>query len=176
LISGASFPSLDRVGTRGAGPVPSGAGQKEHDALIHENLRSVINRGVQLYNSGQIDACYRLFEGSLRTIRPFVAHKEGLVKEIDKVLDDVELNPVIWQRAFALRAVLDKIRKETRPAPKGKPKDDGKLPEKKEPKKVEDDKENDTLKQPREVPGEEKPSPEDDGVLKMPRLLEKGKG
>ncbi len=158
-------------------PPPPAIDHKALEPVLYDNLKAVINRGVQLYNGGQIDACYRLFEGSLRTVRPLLAHKPALVKEIDKTLETVESNPIIWQRAFALRAVLDKVRKETKPGgppPAEKKKDD--TPMKKDvPPPDPDPKKGDTLKMPRELP--EEPSPvRADGELRMPRELEKGKG
>src|SRR5438067_376673 len=42
------------------------------DGVIFTNLRDVINRGVDLYNAGDAAACYRLYEGSLLTVRPFL--------------------------------------------------------------------------------------------------------
>ncbi|NBO91127.1 MAG: hypothetical protein EBV06_02235 [Planctomycetia bacterium] len=85
--------------------------------ILYINLKEVINKGVDLYNGGDIAGCYRLFEGTLRTIRPLLTHRAGLVKEIEEKLDVAEKEPVTWRKAFALRAALDKIRTELKPKP-----------------------------------------------------------
>jgi hypothetical protein len=88
---------------------------KSIDTTLYHTLRDVINRGVKLYNGGEVGACYRLFEGSLRTIKPLLDHKPDLQKMITTSLEGAEQDPVMWRRAFTLRNALDKVRKELDP-------------------------------------------------------------
>jgi hypothetical protein len=93
-------------------------GPRESDAVLYSALRGVINRGVDLYNAGDSTACYRLFEGSLMTIRPQLEHHPALQKVIAQSLAAAERDPVAWRRAFTLRNALDKVRTELNPRKK----------------------------------------------------------
>ena len=151
-----------RPRTRRRGPLVGGGPLREP--------AHVINRGVDLYQAGEINSCYRLFEGSLRTVKPLLAHRSGLAKDIESALANVEKDPVIWRRAFALRAVLDKIRKEIKPPPPVRPPPVEKPPVEKPPEKKP---EPGLLKAPRPLEEEKAPeAPDRFGLLKMPRLLE----
>jgi hypothetical protein len=89
--------------------------------------------------------CYRLYEGALLTVKPMLKHRPELQRAIDEGFVNAERDPLVWRRAFTLRAVLDRIRREARAkveekkeAEKKEPdekkgKDDKKGPEKKEP-------------------------------------------
>src|SRR4051794_36080533 len=74
------------------------------DAVNFTNLRDVINRGVDLYNAGDAAACYRLYEGSLLTVRPFLDNHPDLQKTISTQLAAAERDPLTWRRAFTLRS------------------------------------------------------------------------
>jgi hypothetical protein len=140
----------------------NGAGERRvTDAVLFTTLREVINRGVDLYNAGDMAACYRVYEGSLMTVRPLLADKPDLQKAISTALGSAERDPLTWRRAFTLRNALDKVRAELNP--KKKAKDDGTLPQprlddkkagqtKPDEKKKSDDKQDDT-------PTEELPPP-----------------
>jgi hypothetical protein len=86
------------------------AERKACDAVLYKTLRDVINRGVDLYNGGDPAACYRVYEGSLATIEPLLAHHPDLQKVIARALASAERDPVAWRRAFTLRNALDKVR------------------------------------------------------------------
>jgi hypothetical protein len=104
------------------------------DAVVYSTLRDVINRGADLYNSGDIAGCYRVFEGSLRTVKPLLAHHPELQKMIDSALVSAERDAYTWRRAFTLRSALDKIRAEIKPKKAGEKKEPEKEPPvKKEP-------------------------------------------
>src|SRR5262245_53684006 len=76
---------------------------KPADEKLSVALKEVINRGADLYNAGDPAACYRLFEGSLMTIKPTLDRHPDLQKAIEKALAGAEKEPLMWQRAFALR-------------------------------------------------------------------------
>jgi hypothetical protein len=154
-------------------PAESVADRSSVDAIVYSTLRDVINRGAELYNSGDIAGCYRLFEGSLRTVKPLLAHHPELQKTIDSALVSAERDAYTWRRAFTLRGALDKVRAEIKPKQVGEKKEpekkakepvEKKEPEKKEPEKKEPEKKETSEKDPPELlekkPAEDKDSPE----------------
>ena len=94
------------------------AERKALDALLYTTLRDVINRGVDLYNAGNTAGCYRVFEGSLLTVRPLLGHHPEAQKIISRSLTGADRDPVAWRRAFTLRDALDKVRAELSPRKK----------------------------------------------------------
>ncbi len=106
--------------------VPASAGDKEgggspdHKALdgqVFKALRDVINKGADLYNSGDQAGCYRLYEGALMSIEPLLAHKPKLQEAVKAGLARAAANPNFGRRAFDLRAVIDQVRNDTNPNP-----------------------------------------------------------
>jgi hypothetical protein len=91
------------------------AENKALDDRVFSTLREVINRGADLYNKGDHAACYRLYEGSLMTLQPFLEHRPELQKVIAAGFASAERDPLTWRRAFTLRNVIDKIRAEANP-------------------------------------------------------------
>jgi hemoglobin len=88
---------------------------KDIDQGINNVLREVINSGAKLYNKPNNDyaGCYRLFEGSLITLKPVLAHRPALQKAIDDAFAAAAREQSIPERAFILRGVLDRIREDT---------------------------------------------------------------
>jgi hemoglobin len=93
---------------------------KAVDAMLYTNLRDIINRGAYLYNGGDWAGCYRVFEGALMATRPLLQTRPHLQKAIDDGLARAEQRPLVWQRAWALREVIDQIRTEINPNPQAK--------------------------------------------------------
>jgi len=87
----------------------------KHDATsLNESLRDVINAGRKIFNEqGDYAGCYRMFQGSLMTVRPFVA--PDLQKKIDQGMANAEKMGRFDDRAFELRRVLDEIRASLKP-------------------------------------------------------------
>lgn len=97
------------------------------DKQIHDLLRPVINAGADIYNR-KVDnedvfsremnraGCYRLYQGSLLTLRPLLAAHPDLQERIDKGLADAETKSSMGARAFRLREVLDDLRDRLKPA------------------------------------------------------------
>jgi hemoglobin len=97
--------------------------QKDLDRQIYTLLKDVINKGADLYTiDGDRAGCYRLYEGSLMTLRPLLAHHPDLQKAIDASFAKAQQQQTVGNRAFALREALDKIRSELKPAQPGAPK------------------------------------------------------
>jgi hemoglobin len=80
------------------------------DESIYQNLRSVIDHGANLYNQGDWNGCYRLWEGALMTLKPLLDHRPKLQEAIDSGIASARQDPALWHRAWVLRPVLDKIR------------------------------------------------------------------
>src|SRR5262249_36934147 len=80
--------------------------------MLQATPRGVLNRGADLYNSGDISGSYRLFEGALMAVKPMLKHRPELQKAIESGVAGAERDPAMWRRAFALRGVLVKIRRE----------------------------------------------------------------
>jgi hypothetical protein len=82
----------------------------KHDGgALNDSLRDVINVGVKMFNDqGDYAGTYRLYQGSLLTVRPFVS--PDLQKRIDTGITNAEKMRSYADRAYELRAVLDQIR------------------------------------------------------------------
>ena len=108
-------------GTGGAKAEPQTADQR-----LHDSLKDVINRGADLYNAGDANGCYRLFQGALIVTRAQLGHRPDLQKAIDAGVENAGRISAIHARAFALYDVLGDIRgkltsgkpAETKPADK----------------------------------------------------------
>jgi hemoglobin len=94
--------------------------QKPLDKQIRALLPKVINAGADLFNEGDRAGCYRLYEGSLLTLRPLLEHHPDLQQAIDAAFADADKQRSVGARAFSLRAALDKIRETLKEAGDGK--------------------------------------------------------
>jgi truncated hemoglobin YjbI len=94
------------------------------DKLVYGNLKDIINTGADMYNAGDWAGCYRLYEGALMGVRPFLGHRPSLQKAIDDARVAAERDNVVYRRAFILREVIDKVRAETRTQLTKKPPED----------------------------------------------------
>lgn len=92
-------------------------------------LRDVHNRGAELYNRGDAAGCYRMYEGALVTVRPFLTHRPAVTKTLDDGLADVAKSPDgVRVQAFRLHELIETIRadlkaeaKKAEPVSKGPP-------------------------------------------------------
>lgn len=91
---------------------PAGKALDRHalDESIYQSLRGIIDHGATLYNDGDWNGCYRLWEGALMSLKPLLAHRPKLQESIDDGLDKARQDPMLWHRAWVLRPVLDQIR------------------------------------------------------------------
>jgi hypothetical protein len=95
---------------------PSGSVERKAlDEGVYKTLRDIINRGADLYNTGDRAACYRLYEGALLALKPLLDHRPDAQKAIDAGVADADRMPAVADRAFALRSVIDKIRNDIHP-------------------------------------------------------------
>jgi hemoglobin len=132
----------------------SGQEEKSDDRLlerlafgesIYQSLRGIIDHGADLYNQGDWNGCYRLWEGTLMSLKPIVGEwqikswtkmgindntvymealkglqsqlgqRPTLKNVIESALATAQQTPQTYRRAFILRVVLDQLRAETRP-------------------------------------------------------------
>jgi uncharacterized protein YkwD len=94
--------------------------QQALDLRMDKALGQAVRRGAAIYNTDKDPAgCARLFEGALLAVRPLLDHRPALQKEIDRGLGKAERQATWEDRAFALRAVIDKVRDELDPPKPG---------------------------------------------------------
>src|SRR5437763_300451 len=68
--------------------------RKALDRILFNDLRDVINHGADLYNVNQDYAgCYRLYEGALMAVRPFLDHRPELQRAITTGLAEAVREP-----------------------------------------------------------------------------------
>jgi truncated hemoglobin YjbI len=89
---------------------------KTVDTHAYKTLRHIINLGAELYNGGDFQGCYRLYDDALTSFRPLLVNRPNLQKAIDDALTKAR-TARIEDKAFVLREVIDQIRKETNPNP-----------------------------------------------------------
>src|SRR5713101_546742 len=89
--------------------------RKALDEQIYKTLREVINKGADLYNSGDQNGCYRLYEGALLALQPLLDHRPEMQKAITTGIEDARRNADLSRRAFVLRDAIDKVRNDIHP-------------------------------------------------------------
>jgi truncated hemoglobin YjbI len=87
-------------------PVPDTAAL---DRRVRDVLKDVINEGADLYNDDHASLCCFLWQGALRTLPPLLDHRPELKRSVQVGLANAVREPYADRRAFALRAVLDKV-------------------------------------------------------------------
>jgi hemoglobin len=107
-----SVSALAAQGPIAQSPQPSKMGNPG----LYEGLREIINRGAELYNRGDPNACYRLFEGALRAFRTDFAGDQDIVRQISAGLADAERRQYAYERAQVLRHTLDGLLARAAPA------------------------------------------------------------
>jgi hypothetical protein len=110
---------------------------EKHDAsALNTSLRDVIDVGVKIFNDhGDHAGCYRLYQGALLSVRPFLA--SDLQKTVDDGFTNADKLGSYADRAFELRKVIDTIRTSAKSGPKfiedkGEPKTEAKAAKDKE--------------------------------------------
>jgi truncated hemoglobin YjbI len=87
------------------------------DRHVFEVLKDIHNRGADLHNAGDTNSCYRMYQGGLMAVRPFLAHRQASQKSIDDGLSAAERREP-QQRAIALSKVINEVRDQLRPGVK----------------------------------------------------------
>lgn len=91
--------------------------QKALEDRVYDLLREVLNEGADLYNAPSVNptACSYLFLGSLRTVERMLVHRPELQEKIRRGVADAQRIKGMDPRAWALREVIDTVRKDLRP-------------------------------------------------------------
>jgi hemoglobin len=82
----------------------------ELDARVVKSLAGVIDVGAPLFNGGDPEGCFRLYQGSLMAVTPLLDHQPELQQRVQQQLNRVRSLRSAPDRAFALRAALDDVR------------------------------------------------------------------
>jgi hypothetical protein len=93
-------------------PLPQCA-PSEQDQHVQLLLHSVTNHGADLFNRGDANGCYRLYEGALMTIRELADDHPDWQQSIDQAFEQAVAKGTVSQRAFALRKAIDQIRRDS---------------------------------------------------------------
>jgi hemoglobin len=99
---------------RAADAPPSKPDNSATDIKINQGVVSAITLGVELYNSGDPAGCYRVYQGALMALTPFLDTRPDLKNTVVSGLAQAESQPTAAQRATALRKVLDTLYQGTR--------------------------------------------------------------
>jgi hemoglobin len=81
------------------------------DARIRLAASRAVSAGVPIYNRGELESCYRLYQGALTALAPMLEHRPALQASVQKALAKAEAEKVTAQRAYVLRPALDEILK-----------------------------------------------------------------
>ncbi|HJZ57992.1 MAG TPA: carboxypeptidase-like regulatory domain-containing protein [Gemmataceae bacterium] len=104
---------------------------KAFDKLVVDTLRDVHDRGADLYNTKKDYAgAYRMYQGSLVTVRPLLAHRPDAQKIIDDGLAAAEKEADPATKAYTLHKTIEDVRASLRGV-SPKPSDDKKPADKK---------------------------------------------
>ncbi|HEV8058432.1 MAG TPA: group 1 truncated hemoglobin [Gemmataceae bacterium] len=99
---------------------------KQLDQHIYDLLKDVINTGADVYNARAEDrdmytrennraGCYRIYQGSLLTVKPLLGHHPQLQTVIDNSFAKAATQTSMAERAFTLREALDEVRRVVKP-------------------------------------------------------------
>ncbi len=93
------------------------------DKLVAEALKEMHNKAADLFNGGDPNGCYRMFQGGLITVRPLLAHRPDLQQAIDQGLQAADRQAAVALRAKGLHETIETIRAKLKPPAGPKPPD-----------------------------------------------------
>src|SRR5262249_20077180 len=82
----------------------------ELDKRVVNVLRDTIDQGATIFNSGNQEGCYRLYQGSLMAISPLLDHRPAAQKMSAQRLQKAQATRSASDRAFLLRELIDEVR------------------------------------------------------------------
>ncbi|MFO0851399.1 MAG: carboxypeptidase-like regulatory domain-containing protein [Gemmataceae bacterium] len=80
------------------------------DRLALDALKDVHNRGAELYNTHRPAECLAMYDGAVRAVRPFLAHRPAIQRQIDDGLADAGRAGEVRLQAFRLHEVIEEVR------------------------------------------------------------------
>lgn len=84
------------------------------DKLAVDSLRAVHDRGADLYNAADAPSAYRMYEGALLTVSPFLAHRPAVQKVIADGLAEAGKMDGVKARAYRLHEIIELVRGDLR--------------------------------------------------------------
>ena len=70
------------------------------------------NQAADLYNAGDANGCYRMFQGGLYTARPLLAHRPDIQQLIDQGLQSADRQASLAARAKSLHETIETVASE----------------------------------------------------------------
>jgi truncated hemoglobin YjbI len=116
VLAGCVLIGLTSAAAAEGKPPPRGADKPASDqpnvqAKLLDVLKDIHNRGADMYNSGDVAGCYRMFEGALRVAAPVLSARPDVQQMIESGLTAAEREPSMAKRAFALHQLIEQVRK-----------------------------------------------------------------
>ena len=100
----AALLTLPTLGARAADPLD----RKDLDTRIGKLVFDSVSAGVDLYNAGNVEGCYRLYQGTLMGVAPLLDHRPKLATSVMAMVAKAKTEPAA-AGAFTLRKALDEI-------------------------------------------------------------------
>jgi len=91
------------------------ADKAAQDKALFDALKEMHNRAADLYNQGDANGSYRMFQGGLLLARPLLAHRPDVQKVLDEGMQEADRLPSIPHRAVALHKTIEKVRDRLKP-------------------------------------------------------------
>jgi Carboxypeptidase regulatory-like domain len=85
------------------------------DKIAVDVLKDLHDRGADLYNAADAAGAQRLYEGALRTVSPFLAHRPAVQKVIADGLAEIAKADGVKVRAFRLHELIERVRADLKP-------------------------------------------------------------
>jgi hemoglobin len=91
-------------------PAAEPLGRADLDIRIHAALADAINQGAPVFNAGNPDGCYYLYQGALTAVTPLLDHRPALQQSVTAKVQQAKALRTASDRAFALRSAIDEVR------------------------------------------------------------------
>jgi truncated hemoglobin YjbI len=85
------------------------------DKALFDALKEMHNRAADLYNQGDANGSYRMFQGGLLLARPLLAHRPDVQKVLDDGMQEADRLASIPHRAVALHKTIERVRDRLKP-------------------------------------------------------------
>lgn len=102
------------VGVAATADAPAGD-KAVQDKALFDALKEMHNRAADLYNQGDANGSYRMFQGGLLLARPLLAHRPDVQKVVDDGMQKAERLASIPHRAVTLHKTIEKVRDRLKP-------------------------------------------------------------
>lgn len=79
------------------------------DKRLRRTAHEVTTAGVELFNAGDHEGCYRLFDGALTVMVPLLDHKPELARKLKDSLSQAKGLTKASEKAVLLREGLDAV-------------------------------------------------------------------